>query len=192
MSATIIVESGSGDNTAANSYVTLAEANTYFQTALVHADWDAAADDLKTRVLLTSTRMLDNCVEWSGFKANISQPLQWPRVLSRDPNQYGGAYYRRPDTYLAQYWDSTKIPQGIKDAFCEFSNFILQSNNAGDNRLADAPGKGIDAFEIFEGIKIKFSKADQRPIVPDAVTFMLVNYGAVRSARGGNAKVTRA
>lgn len=192
MSAPIIVESGSGSDTSVNSYISLADANTYFAAAVVHADWDAATDDLKTRLILTAVKILDSCVEFNGFKANILQPLQWPRVEARDPNQYGGAYYRRPDTYLAQYFDSTTVPKGIKDATCEMARFLLQAQNASDDRTADAPGKGIEEFEIFQGLKVKFSKADQRPIIPDALNMMLSDFGVVKSNRAGNARVSRA
>ena len=191
MSATIIVEDGGGSNPNANSYVSIADADAFFLTSISNAQWDAASADLKTRVLLTATRILENSVEWAGFKANLSQPLQWPRVLARDPNQYGGAYYRRPDTYLAQYFDPTKIHKDLKNAFCEFARFILAGNNAADDRTADAPGKGVSKFEIFEGIKVEFDKKDQRPIVPDVVSFLLSDFGQVRSSKSGNARVSR-
>ncbi len=191
MSATLIIEDGSGSNPEANSYSDVAYADAYFLAALIHADWDAASSDLKIRALITATRVIDTIVEFKGFKATLNQPLQWPRILSRDQNQYGGAYYQRPDSYLAQYYDSATVPKGVKDAVCDFAQVLITGNNNSDNRTDDAPGKGIGEFEIYQGIKVKFDKKDQRPIIPDSIAFGLLDFGAVRSSHSGNARVER-
>ena len=44
----------------ANSYVTLAEANTYFETVPDSTTWDNKTDDQKKRALISATRWIDS------------------------------------------------------------------------------------------------------------------------------------
>ena len=46
--------------TSANSYVTLAEANTYFETVPDSSTWDNKTDDQKNRALISATRWIDS------------------------------------------------------------------------------------------------------------------------------------
>ena len=43
----------------ANSFVTLAEANTYFETVPDSSTWDDKTDDQKNRALISATRWID-------------------------------------------------------------------------------------------------------------------------------------
>lgn len=66
----------------ANSYVTRAEADSYFDgypSASVTA-WTSASDDDKDRFLITATRNLENLRYW-GEKAASTQALSFPRNL---------------------------------------------------------------------------------------------------------------
>ena len=46
----------------ANSYVTLAEANAYFETVPSSTQWDNKQDDKKNRALIAATRWIDSLV----------------------------------------------------------------------------------------------------------------------------------
>ena len=46
----------------ANSYVTLAEANSYFETVPDSSTWTNKTDDQKNRALISATREIDNLV----------------------------------------------------------------------------------------------------------------------------------
>jgi len=62
----------------ANSYVTLAEADSYFETVPDSANWDNKTDDQKNRALISATRWIDNQVFY-GDRCDVEQALSWPR-----------------------------------------------------------------------------------------------------------------
>ena len=61
-----------------NSYVTLAEANTYFETAPEESTWDDKTDDQKNRALISACRWLDS-LNYLGDRCDNDQALKWPR-----------------------------------------------------------------------------------------------------------------
>ena len=62
----------------ANSYVTLAEADSYFETVPDSTTWDNKTDDQKNRALISATRWIDNQVFY-GDRCDTEQALSWPR-----------------------------------------------------------------------------------------------------------------
>ena len=64
--------------TAANSYVTLAEANSYFETVPSSANWDNKTDDQKNRAIISATTWLDG-LTYYGTRCTTTQALKWPR-----------------------------------------------------------------------------------------------------------------
>ena len=62
----------------ANSYVTLAEADTYFETTPESSTWDNKTDDQKNRALISATRWIDSLV-FEGDRCDENQALKWPR-----------------------------------------------------------------------------------------------------------------
>ena len=62
----------------ANSYVTLAEADSYFETVPDSTTWDNKTDDQKNRALISATRWIDNHVFY-GDRCDVEQALSWPR-----------------------------------------------------------------------------------------------------------------
>lgn len=188
MPATIVVEDGTG-KADANSYVTLDEANAFFDTVPTTNTWSTKTDDQKNRLCIAATRMLDGCFSWFGFKINATMALQWPRNLAKDPNQYSGVFYRNPQTFLGQYYDPAKVPAKIKESTCQLILSILDPT---DDRTGDRAGIGIDSFEIYEGVKVKFDAKYSRPVIPDFVSTMLLDFGNVRGVGTGNVRVGRA
>ena len=75
MAATIVATLKSAT---ANSYVTLAEANTYFETVPDSTTWDNKTDDQKKRALLSATRWIDR-LNFYGDRCDDGQALKWPR-----------------------------------------------------------------------------------------------------------------
>jgi hypothetical protein len=67
----------------ANSYATLAEANTYLDDSVRAGSWEFLDDDSKARALLTATRMLDRR-DWDGEKTDSDQTLAFPRTGLED------------------------------------------------------------------------------------------------------------
>ena len=62
----------------ANSYVTLAEANTYFETVPDSSTWTNKTDDQKNRSLISATRWIDSLVFY-GDRCDNGQALKFPR-----------------------------------------------------------------------------------------------------------------
>ena len=62
----------------ANSYVTLAAANTYFETVPNSGTWTDKTDDQKNRALISATRWID-ALSFYGDRCTTTQALKWPR-----------------------------------------------------------------------------------------------------------------
>ncbi len=61
-----------------NSYVVLADAETYFNERLNVGSWDDSEDDDKNRSLIMATSAIDN-LNFTGEKTDDDQTLQFPR-----------------------------------------------------------------------------------------------------------------
>ena len=75
MPAAINATTGSAS---ANSYLTIAAADTIAESMLGTLAWTTATSDQKTRALITATRGLDT-LTWIGDRATTTQALDWPR-----------------------------------------------------------------------------------------------------------------
>jgi hypothetical protein len=115
-----------------NSYVTLAEADTFLE---IESDtWTAEADDeVKKRWLVKAQRVLSRefKTQWRGSRVNSTQALDWPRsgVESVDAaggylGGYGGGYYG------VSYYGVDEIPQQVKDAQCLLAAALLDGSYA--------------------------------------------------------------
>ena len=62
----------------ANSYVTLTESNTYFETVPDSSTWTNKTDDQKNRALISATRWIDSFVYY-GDRCDDGQALKFPR-----------------------------------------------------------------------------------------------------------------
>ena len=71
-----------------NSYATVAEANTYFETRLDVVAWSSASDAQKAQALVTATSILDE-LSWSGYAVSESQSLAFPRAGEYFDPRYG-------------------------------------------------------------------------------------------------------
>lgn len=61
-----------------NCYVSIADANEYFDTRIDSANWFSAITDVKEQALVTATSMVDDNA-WLGSAVSSSQALAWPR-----------------------------------------------------------------------------------------------------------------
>lgn len=62
-----------------NSYVTVAEADAYFEDRLDAAAWTSAKSSEKSKALVTATSYLDS-LEWTGVAVSHAQSLAFPRA----------------------------------------------------------------------------------------------------------------
>lgn len=147
----------------ANSYVTLQNAEDYFDARLNSDVWTNATSDDKNRALIQSTARMNN-FNWIGDRVTFTQRLAWPRWGARKADQvsmgYGGGYYfNYADNYL-----TTEIPQPVKDAQCELALSLLEGEGGG------AAG-ALDSFST-DGVTMKFSSAPAN-VLPDRVAQLL-------------------
>jgi len=98
----------------ANSYVTLAEANTYFETVPDSTTWDNKTDDQKNRSLIAATRWIDSFV-YFGDRCDHGQALKFPRNN-----------YQVDDVELA----CSAIPNNIKYAQYELARALANDTDA--------------------------------------------------------------
>lgn len=61
-----------------NSYVTVADADAYFDTRIDSAEWTALTTEVKEQALVTATQLVDDHA-WIGSAVSSTQALAWPR-----------------------------------------------------------------------------------------------------------------
>ena len=129
-----------GEN--ANSYVTLTEANSYFETVPDSSTWTNKTDDQKNRALIAATRWIDSFV-FFGDRCDQNQALKFPRNN-----------YQVDDVELA----CTTIPNNIKYAQYELARALANDTNA----ITGTTGKEGNISEAKLGdLAVKFSTSTQ-------------------------------
>jgi len=128
--------------TSANSYVTLAAANTYFETVPDSATWTDKTDDQKNRALISATRWID-ALSFYGDRCTTTQALKWPR----EDFEVDGIELV-----------CTVIPTEIKVATYELARALANDTDA----ITGTTGTtGIyDEVELGE-LKVKYNKTSQ-------------------------------
>ena len=135
-----------------NSYVTLDEAELYFENRPDVAAWITADDELKEQSLIAATSQLD-MLSFAGYTTVETQNLAWPRVggvslLSRGRDLTFSSKYVFADVSLAADFDTAfkQLPyeiQLLKEATFEQAYHIV--NNDG---ILDATGSSPDTIKV--------------------------------------------
>ena len=129
-----------GEN--ANSYVTLTEANSYFETVPDSTTWDNKTVDQKNRSLIAATRWIDSFVYY-GDRCDDGQALKFPRNN-----------YQVDGVELA----CSKIPNNIKYAQYELARALANDTDA----ITGTTGKEGNISEAKLGdLEVKFNTASQ-------------------------------
>lgn len=138
--------------TVSNSYITLSDANDYFDSRYGNDLWSLSDADAQ-RLLVSATRRID-IERYSGIKANESQSLQMPRnvISNRDGYPY----------------TSTTIPLNLKNAVCELAYFILQAD---ERKLSEVELHDIEFIESDElgPLKNKYRAGSNMDKLPNTV-----------------------
>ena len=97
----------------ADSYISLADANTYFSSRLSSGAWTGATDANKEAALKRATALLD-AEDWVGEKSDdlASNSLRWPRSLVYNKD--------------GQSLPSDAVPQAIEYATAELAIELLE------------------------------------------------------------------
>ena len=126
----------------ANSYVTLAEANTYFETVPDSSTWDDKTDDQKNRSLISSTRWIDS-LNFYGDRCDTGQALSWPR------NNY---HVDRVELTCSA------IPADIKYAAYELARALV---NDTDSITGNTGDKGLYEEVKLGELEVKYNTSSQ-------------------------------
>ena len=104
----IIVEDGSGIANA-QSYISVADADTYFAEHSQPAIWTAALTADKEKALKLSTQYMDAVfkLRWKGTRKLETQALDWPRYSVNDRDGY--------------WIPDTPLPRVLKEACAEYA-----------------------------------------------------------------------
>lgn len=148
------IESTAGA-TDANSFCSVAEANSYHAARLHNEVWYNATTDSRERALKWASRILNEMI-WKGQKTASTQALVWPRSYVYDTN----------DDELS----TTTIPQFLINATSEYAWELLKAD-----REVDSDNAGIK--EVMAGeVLVKFDKSDRPSKTPTSVYRMISNY----------------
>jgi hypothetical protein len=131
----------------ANSYITLAEADTFVEAMVLGTDankWGSGNTDSRNRALTAAAQRLDR-ERFLGARATDTQALQWPRTGVRKPDTYVNTYatgfpFRISDDYFAD----TEVPDQVKRAQIELAVYLHSNKD----------GISLGGLEDFKNVKI--------------------------------------
>ncbi len=146
-----------------NSYLTLPDANTYFESRANSSIWTAITDDeIKKQLLITATKTIDYN-DFLGTREDTTTPqaLKFPRIGL--PLQDGISY------------DSV-IPKDIKEATCELAIHLASVDMSTFGTQSGAIKK-----EKVGSLEVTYAVADSNYVpnnkdLPPFVTDLLSNY----------------
>lgn len=119
-----------------NSYVTLVEAEAFFDNRVGSSDWFDSAEQEQS--ILQACFILDQ-FDYIGDRATTTQALEWPRITNDFWDSYNDEF---PYT-------STEIPQKLKNAQCEIALWLAQTGGT-------ASQGAVSELQIGNSVKAKF------------------------------------
>ena len=160
MPVTVVATVGSVE---ANSYLSVASADTIANTMVSTLKWSTATTDAKGRALITATRYLDQ-LEWIGARASSTQALAWPR---------SGA------SCGDKAYDDDVVPDEVKYATFDLADALLNNpalfnrTNAGLGELIPGiPNADLRAARV-DVLSVEFrDAAGGAPTVKNALTVL--------------------
>jgi hypothetical protein len=185
MAVTLIKETGAG-LTNANSYASVADGDAYANERLRATDWTAATSDDKARALIMATRLIDQEIQFNGYKGSQTQALQWPRRLCPDPDSDQLSIILGGSVSSGPYLPENVVPLAVVQATCEMAIQNLKAE-----RLGDSQGEGIKSLEITGALAVEFSQGAAPLAITRDVQNLLAKYGRVVGAGGGVVKLSR-
>jgi hypothetical protein len=131
----LVVEDGTGLSTA-DSFISVADADTYFAARNDPAAWDAASTEAKEAALRYASAWLCTRYEWRGEISVAEQSLAWPRINVEDLE----------GRLLAH----DELPQRILDATCEAALAHLTEilNAVSDSSGAERKSIKLDVLAV--------------------------------------------
>jgi len=150
-----------------NTYITLADAETYHGDRLWADSWTSATDDDKSKALIMACRIID-VQPIKGRKQNLlGQTLQFPRYLPEDYSI---------DPMMVPNLVNGEVPDCVKYAQCEQALWLLQQTEYDRARLKDQVngiiGGSIGAANEYSNPGFVAESRNRRTLCPDAREFL--------------------
>jgi hypothetical protein len=166
MAVTIDATVGGEDS---NSYVTLAESETYFEYRPFSTDWLALTDDEKSQYLIYATLLIDNMLLPYGTIASDTQKLNFPREDLYDCN--------------GRELDSDIIPDEIKYSQMEQAIYLYTSGD-----ITSEPSilsKGIKSAKVGD-LSVTLDSLNVANKLSDQTINFLRCYGVITAGATAN------
>ena len=140
-----------------NSYISEADADTYFEGRLYSDKWTASTT--QDVALLHAASLLDSQISWLGQPLAENQAMAWPRRLP-----------------IAQA-DTSYIPSCIAEAQCELALYLLGTDPTDTPKTAGYKSLTVDT------LKMEINAKDRPPVIPSHVAAMLAPLGFPKGDR---------
>ena len=157
--------------TNANSYCTLAEANTFMETVRPEDEtiWLQRAEATRERLLIMSTRLIDQHWIFMGFKSDVDQALLWPRTSVLVDGKFSVAGD-------GKNLDADTIPSAVKNATAELARILVGTDVTADPDLAGFKQVAVAGMAITTDSKDRYSQGVMR----SSVYSFLRKYGSYK------------
>lgn len=121
-----------------NTYVTLAEANTYFADKLHTAEWDSAFGATMEKALKEACRRMNRLV-FKGQKLSETQLLAFPRIMPQF-NRIG----------VIGFTTDSGVPEAVRAAQCEEALALLRFGNSARARAQEQNVVSVKFGDVTE------------------------------------------
>lgn len=121
-----------------NSYVSVADADAYFNERLFCTAWTGASEDDKARALIMAAKAIDRqLLKGSKKDTDDNQPLAFPRCYTVDTRIATSLNYigNKDLVWDSDLWCEEEVPQAVKDAQCEEAMALLDIGNSSRLKL---------------------------------------------------------
>lgn len=174
---TLVVEDGTQVATA-NSYLSVGDAQLYFDARLYPDAWNAFDPDKKSAALQWSTKLIDANTQWKGWRTGTVQALEWPRIYVPDARVSPWHWSYDPLAPWPQHgavYPPNAIPKLLKDAVAEMAGEMAKID-----RAAEWDAMGVQSIGLGQGaIDVSFAPGAEklRRLFTDAVANFLMPLG---------------
>lgn len=151
---TVISTVGASD---ANSYVTVAEADSYFSDSFGRSLWLQTTQANREAAVITASRYLDQYMTWIGQKSTSDQSMEWPRINTFDKTG-------RP-------YANDIVPGPVKFAAFELAYFIVENGG-----LSFA-SQTVDRVKVGP-VDVEFSQNSVDEGIPSFVENLVAHIGS--------------
>lgn len=160
---------------AANSYVSLNEAEAFIESHFISTDvvnkWKVMSSDKKSSVLIRAAELLDRYVSWTGEAYSVGQALSWSRAYAYDRD--------------GRLISNSSIPAFLKSLQLETAFWLIQQ----DGSLPESTAGELDSLKVGP-IDISFNQdgaSDKTKFLPLSVITAITVWGGQYSPGSSNA-----